>query len=51
MELLKIKCHYCGRVSVIKSKVVMPFCGKLIQLKCGNPACMLQLKIKVPEIH
>ncbi len=51
MELLKIKCSHCGSVSVVKTKVVMAFCGKLIKLKCGNPACGLHLKLKVPEIY
>jgi transcription elongation factor Elf1 len=50
MELLKIKCLHCGCVSVVKTTVVMAFCGKLIKLKCGNPLCGLHLKIKVPEI-
>lgn len=51
MELLKIKCNYCDRVSVVKTKLIASFYGRLIQLRCGNPICSNQLKIRVPEAN
>lgn len=50
MELLKIKCRHCDQVSVLRTNIITPFYGKLIKLKCGNPVCNLQLKIRVPEL-
>lgn len=49
--MLKMKCHHCGRVSVLKTKVITPYFGKTILLNCGNPVCKLKLKVKVPEVN
>jgi hypothetical protein len=51
MELLKFKCNHCGRISVINAKKILPFLGKIIQVKCGNPMCFAKPKIKVPNIY
>jgi len=48
-EMLKFKCSFCGRFSIINAIKIYPFFGKIIEMKCGNPFCDVKLKIKVPN--
>ncbi len=50
MELLKFRCNNCRNHSVINAKKIVPFLGKIISVKCGNPSCNTMQKIKVPAL-
>jgi hypothetical protein len=49
MKIIRIKCLNCTEVTSVVKDILTPYQGKVISLKCSNPACGKQMKVQVPD--
>lgn len=48
MDDYKFKCLSCNSITSVKVGFLLPYSGKLVVIKCANPACGAPFKIQVP---
>lgn len=50
MKTTRIKCLNCMEVTSVLDEILIPYQGKVITLKCSNPACGKPMQVQVPRI-
>lgn len=50
MEIIKIKCLNCLEITSVLGKLMVPYEGKVVSIKCSNPQCGKPMKVQVPKI-
>lgn len=50
MEIIKIKCLNCLEITSVLTKLIVPYEGKVVSIKCSNPQCGKPMKVQVPKI-
>ncbi|MHC1777585.1 MAG: FHA domain-containing protein [Lentimicrobium sp.] len=48
MENIEVRCTQCNKITRINVKVLLPYSGKAIKIKCQNPECQAEQKLTVP---
>jgi len=51
MNIVKVKCLNCKEITSVLKDILIPYQGKVISVKCSNPACNKPMKVQVPEFN
>ncbi len=51
MNIIRVKCLNCKEITSVLKDIMIPYQGKVISVKCSNPACNKPMKVQVPEFN